>query len=115
METIVIEERIYKSGKNIRSFLSDVRKACADMNTTSTFYEFTGQDEEVKLKDIDFLHVHSNEPIVLGIKSNGQSISYLTTFFTLQGKMDQVTISYCLEEGQDTVKPAQTFIIYATK
>lgn len=115
METVVIEERIYKSGKNIRSLLLDVRKACADMNTTSTFMEFKSNEDAVKVKEIDFLHIHSNEPVVVSLKANGQSMTYVTSFLTLQGRLDQVVVAGCCEEGQDTIKPAQTFIVYATK
>ena len=93
METVVIEERLYRSSTKIRSLLTDVRKALVSSNTTSTFYEFKSAEDEVKIKGINFFHIHCDKPINISMKANGQSISISTNFFTISGDLDQVLVT----------------------
>lgn len=85
METVVIEERLYRSSTKIRSLLTDVRKALVSSNTTSTFYEFKSAEDEVKIKGINFFHIHCDKPINISMKANGQSISISTNFLRFLG------------------------------
>lgn len=113
METVVVEERLYKSSTKIRSLLTDVRKALVASNTTSTFYEFKSSEDEVKIKDIKFFHVHSDCPLNLSLKANGQSISLKTNFFTISGDLDQVLITSSCEGN--TFVPSTAYLTYAAK
>lgn len=113
METVVIEERLYRSSTKIRSLLTDVRKALVSSNTTSTFYEFKLAEDEVKIKDINFFHIHCDKPINISMKANGQSISISTNFFTISGDLDQVLVTSSCDGNN--FEPVTAYITYAAK
>lgn len=113
METVVIEERLYRSSTKIRSLLTDVRKALVSSNTTSTFYEFKSAEDEVKIKDINFFHIHCDKPINISMKANGQSISISTNFFTISGDLDQVLVTSSCDGNN--FEPVTAYITYAAK
>lgn len=106
METIVVEEKIFDSKDNVRSLLTDLRKAYpSSSNSTSNFTLIP--NNSFKISNCGFFHFHSNSCIYLQVKKDGQSISFNSQFITLMGRIDQIILTNI----QD--KNVEVYVTYA--
>lgn len=106
MQTVVVEQTIYKSGKNTRSLLTDIRKAVAATSAVCADYVFT-ENYQVKIGACKFFQLHSDLPVSITIKSNGQSTTMISNVITIAADLEQVVVNNCQSESK------QVHIVYA--
>lgn len=106
METVVVEEKIYDSKINVRDELINIRKAFPISSIiNSNFTLATGQTYVTS--SCTFFHFHSASAIDIRIKKDGQSIVLNGQIITINGKLDQVTLT----NNQDT--DTKIYVTYA--
>lgn len=106
METVVVEEKIYDSKINVRDELINIRKAFPiNSIINSNFNLATGQTYVTS--SCTFFHFHGASEIDVQIKKDGQIIDLKSQVITINGKLDQVTLT----NNQDT--DTKIYVTYA--
>ena len=93
MQTVVVEEKIYNSTKNVRSELLNIRKAFPHTSFINTSSSLTSGNSYT-VSACSFFHFHSSSCVTIQIKKNGQLITLENSqLITLNGVLDQVIIT----------------------
>lgn len=91
MRAIVIEEKIFKSGTNVRNQLIDCRKAFPAENVTSTSKDFA-QNDSYSLTDVSVFHFHSTGDLDVILTKGSSNIRFSCQFLTLNGSFDSIVL-----------------------
>jgi len=92
--TIVVEETIYKSQKNIRFENVNIRKSfpmeIGSVTNTTSVLQFS---DSVTLPALTFLHIHANVAVDVALTKGAITQVITTKLLTLSDTIDSVTVT----------------------
>lgn len=106
IETIVVEEKIYDSKQNTRDELINIRKAFPISSFINSSF-ILNSNKSYSLSNARFIHFHSNSPLTVQIKKNGQLIEISGQLLTLDGGVDNLILT------NSTTSDIKVYITYA--
>lgn len=98
---IVTEERIFKSGKNIRTDLTSIRKA-TEADDAAAFSRILENGNCFHIKHTNsYIHIHSNKILTIILRRCCEELKLKTDLVTISDYFDDIEILY---EGDGTAE-----------